>query len=69
MAGGSIKSGQVIGASDKTGAYPKHRAEHARNLFATMYQGLGIDFHKYVNDQQGRPIPVLGNAKPIQGLF
>lgn len=69
MAGGSIQSGQVIGASDKTGAYPNHRPEHARNLFATMYQGLGIDFHKYVNDQQGRPIPVLGNAKPIQGLF
>ena len=39
MAGGGIKGGQVIGASDEMGAYPKDRPVPAAAVAATMLHG------------------------------
>ena len=43
MGGGGIKGGQVIGASDEIGGYPKDRPISPPEVAATIYKALGID--------------------------
>lgn len=69
LAGGGLHHGQVIGASDRHGAYPADRPHHAHDLFATMYHALGIDHHTLFYDRQGRPIPILTGGQPIPELL
>jgi hypothetical protein len=69
VAGGGLKTGQVIGTSDRIGAFPSDRPVHAQDLFATMYHVLGVDYHKVFHDRQGRPIPVLNHGQPIRELL
>ena len=69
VAGGGIKSGQVIGRSDSIGGYPIERPLHAQDLFATMYHALGIDTQTTFHDHQDRPIPVLNHGSPIAELI
>ena len=70
MAGGGIRGGQVIGASDEIGAYPKDRPVPAAAVPATMLHGLGIDLEKDLPGPQGRPIRVVDQGvEPIKELF
>ena len=69
IAGGGLKTGQVIGTSDRIGAYPRDRAVHAKDLFATMYQVLGVDSQTTFYDRLSRPIPVLNHGQPIAELL
>jgi hypothetical protein len=69
VAGGGLKSGQVIGRSDSIGGYPIERPLHAQDLFATMYHALGIDTQSTFHDHQDRPIPVLNHGTPIAELI
>ena len=43
VAGGGLRTGQVIGASDKIGAYPTTEPIGPVDIHATMYHALGID--------------------------
>ena len=43
FAGGGLKMGQVIGASDARGEYPKTAPIRPQHMMATLYQVLGID--------------------------
>ncbi len=68
MAGGGIKGGTVVGASDEKGAFPKSNPKTPQDVLATIYRHLGIDTHaEYLNN--GRPVPVLPSGKPIEELF
>ena len=58
FAGGGVKGGQVIGASDRIGAYPVTTPYHPNDMGATVYQTLGIDPHTTIRDREGRPIPL-----------
>ena len=57
MAGGGIRGGQVIGASDSIGAYPKERPTTPADIHATVYAALGYD-PKSISFQasDGRPM-------------
>ena len=68
VAGGGLKTGQVVGSSDRIGAFPQDRAVHAQDLFATMYRVLDIDYDTMFYDRQSRPIPVLNDGQPIREL-
>jgi len=68
VAGGGLRTGQVIGSSDRDGAYPHARPLHAGDLFATMYDALGINPHTQFEDHENRPIPVLGGGSVISEL-
>jgi len=69
VAGGGLRTGQVVGSSDRIGAFPRDRAVHAKDLFATMDHVLGIDYHSVFYDRQnGRPVPVLDHGQPIEEL-
>lgn len=67
LAGGGIRPGQVVGASDKSGAYPAESPIHPADLCATIYHCLGVDPQSEVHDQVGRPM-VLAKGKPIAAL-
>ena len=68
FAGGGVRGGQVIGKSDKMGAYPATRGYYPSDLGATIYQALGIDPGSEVTDRLGRPL-ALNRGEPIAPLF
>lgn len=70
MAGGPIKGGQVIGASDDIGGTPKDRPTTPAQIAATIFHGLGIPLDLELEDAQGRPIPIVDRGnEPIKELF
>ena len=70
MAGGGVKGGQVVGASDEIGAYPKDRPVTPAEITATICRGLGIDLDHELAGVPGRPIRVVEHGvKPIAELF
>jgi hypothetical protein len=68
LAGGGVKGGQVIGASDRHGMEPAARPVHASEVVASIYHSLGIDTGKYVAGPDGRPLKLV-EAEPIWELF
>src|SRR5260370_25647686 len=68
FAGGGVRGGQVIGASDRTGAAPKERPVTPAEVAATVYHALGIDPRTPLPGQDGRPV-VLTEAEPVLELF
>jgi len=56
LAGGGMKVGQVIGATDRLGGEPSERPVQFGEVFATLYQNLGVDVNKVtLPDLTGRP--------------
>ncbi len=68
FAGGGVRGGQVIGASDAIGAEPRDRPVTPAEVAATIYQALGIDPGTRLPGPEGRPVP-LTEAAPIHELF
>jgi uncharacterized protein (DUF1501 family) len=71
LAGGGMKTGQVIGATDRLGGEAVQRPVTFPELFATLYHNLGIDVnHVTVNDLNGRPQYLVdAGAQPIAELL
>jgi hypothetical protein len=67
FAGGGVKGGNVIGSSDKIGAYPAEDPQKPENFAATIYHALGIPRDAQWHDLSRRPFPVY-HADPIKGL-
>jgi hypothetical protein len=56
LAGGGMRHGQVIGATDRLGGEAVERPIQFGEVFATLYQRLGIDVSKTtIPDLSGRP--------------
>ena len=66
LAGGGMRTGQVIGSTDKQAAYAKDRPVSFQNVFATLYHNLGIDPAAAVADRSGRPMYLLDEQQPIR---
>jgi hypothetical protein len=71
MAGGGLKTGQVIGATDRQGAYVTERPVTFQEVFATLYHRVGIDVRTAtVDDPQGRPQYLVDSGvEPIRELI
>lgn len=69
LAGGGIRAGWVHGASDKIGARPKSDPVTPAEIIATVYHCLGIPPDLELHDQLGRPLTVVPNGRPIQGVL
>ncbi|MEJ7638040.1 MAG: DUF1501 domain-containing protein, partial [Singulisphaera sp.] len=48
--------GQLIGKSDRMGAYPLSRSFGPPDLAATVYHALGVDPATELRDRLGRPL-------------
>ena len=70
LAGGGLRHGQVIGATDSKGYQIKDRKVTPSDLAATVFRHLGIDPAAHWQGPQGRPIPIVTEeGRPIPELF
>jgi hypothetical protein len=71
LAGGGMKTGQVIGATDRLGGEPVERPVQFGEVFATLYHNLGIDVSQItLPDLSGRPQYLVDNGcLPLRELI
>lgn len=69
-AGGGMRTGQVIGATDKRGEDVIERRSNASDFLATIYHHLGIDSaNTFIKDFNGRPTRIVERGAPISELI
>lgn len=68
VAGGGMRTGQIVGATSPKGEYPIARAMTPNDLWATVLRHLGIDQERALVDHAGRPMPLLPFGTPIPEL-
>jgi len=68
FAGGGLKVGQVVGATDKRGERPIVQPYSPQTVLATLYHVLGIDPSTTLPDHSGRPIYLLDDRRKIEEL-
>jgi hypothetical protein len=70
LAGGGLRHGQVIGATEADGGTIKHRPVTPGDLAATLFRYFDVPLDVQYLDNQGRPRFVLDNGgEPIRELF
>lgn len=69
LAGGGIRGGQVIGATDRRGGEIRERPLGPGDLAATVFQHLGVNPSEHWISPSGRPTPLVEKGKPIAELF
>jgi uncharacterized protein (DUF1501 family) len=70
LMGGGIRSGQVVGKTDKEGAAVVERPISALDFLSTVCEVLGINWKKQNNTPIGRPIRIVDKgANPIKELL
>ena len=70
MAGGGVKGGQVVGASDAIGAAPQDRPVTPAHVAATVYRCLGIPVDTVLKTPQGRDVRLVdAGFDPIDELL
>ncbi len=67
--GGGMRTGQVIGATDRRGEDVVERRIGPQDFLATIYAHLGIDYAKVtLPDFSGRPVPIVRDGAAISEL-
>lgn len=67
LAGGGMRVGQVIGATDKHAARAIDRPVNYQDVLATLYRNVGIDARNTtVIDPSGRPQYLLDHGEPLR---
>ena len=69
LAGGGLRHGQVIGASERDGGQIKERPVTPGDLAATIYRYFGVPLDTTYLDHSGRPIFAVIDGEPIGELF
>jgi hypothetical protein len=70
LAGGGLKHGQIIGASEADGGAIKERPVTPQDLAATIYRHMDVPLDAVYLDHRGRPRPIVdNNGQPIRELF
>jgi hypothetical protein len=70
LAGGGMRTGQVLGATDRTGSAVVSRPVHYQDIMATLYHNLRIDpAQTTLIDPAGRPQHLVDQGRPLQELL
>jgi Protein of unknown function (DUF1501) len=69
VSGGGLRMGQVIGSTTSKAEYPVERPLSPKDLLATIYRHLGIDYRATITDFAGRPQRILSEGEPIGELI
>ncbi len=70
FAGGGVKGGRVVGASDPVGGFPAERPVGPGDLVATIFESLGLNHAATLPGPGGRPFPLTDlGTEPIHELF
>jgi len=69
LAGGGMKTGQAIGATNRLGEYPVSRPVDMQEVVATLYHNMGIDTNATtIMDPTGRPRYLVDTREPVREL-
>lgn len=68
LAGGGVRGGRVVGASDENGMGPKEKGIRPDDLAATIYRQMGIDPHREYHTSTGRPVMIVRDGTPLPEL-
>jgi uncharacterized protein (DUF1501 family) len=69
MAGGGLKVGQVVGRTNPLAEYVTDNPVSPQDLAATIYTVLGVPLHTWYKAQDGRPIELCPEGKPVRALL
>ncbi len=69
FAGGGIKRGTVVGATDREAGYPKQDPVSPKDVLRTVYHLLGVDAETHLTDREGRPVPLVSGGEVVRGLL
>ena len=69
MAGGEVRGGQVVGATDEKAEGPAADGFTPDDLAASFFRNIGIDPKTEYDANVGRPITLIRNGQPIPELF
>ncbi len=69
MAGGDVRGGQALGATDSTASEPASLAFSPDDLAASFFSNIGISPDTEFQSNVGRPMILVRDGSPIQGLF
>ncbi|HVS36056.1 MAG TPA: DUF1501 domain-containing protein [Gemmataceae bacterium] len=69
FAGGGVRRGQVVGSTDKMGAFANRRPVAPADVACTVYEALGIDPRKFLMAPDGRPNIILDVGETIKELY
>jgi uncharacterized protein (DUF1501 family) len=68
LAGGGIKPGQVVGRTNALAEFVTDSPVSPQDIAATIYHCLGVPLHTWYKAQDGRPIELCPEGKPVQQL-
>jgi hypothetical protein len=68
FAGGGVKPGQVLGATDKYCMYPESDPVGVHDILRTIFRQLGVDTTKTYYTPLGRPVPIVDGGRVIPNL-
>jgi hypothetical protein len=69
MAGGGVKPGAIVGATDKIGSSVTDRPITPPDMSATILSALGIQPDTMLHTPLGRPVEAAGGGKVVSELF
>jgi hypothetical protein len=67
LAGGGLKTGQVIGRTDNEGGTVTDRPIGAVDFMATICRGLEIDYTKHFTTNENRPVRIVDKQEKLVG--
>ena len=69
MAGGGLKVGQVVGRTNALAEVVTDTPVGPQDIAATIYHTLGVPLHMWYKAQDGRPIELCPEGKPVKELI
>jgi Protein of unknown function (DUF1501) len=69
FAGGGVRAGGLVGATDKQGGYVIRRPVAPADVACTIYEALGVDPHKQLPTPDGRPVEILDQGETVRELY
>jgi hypothetical protein len=69
FAGGGIRQGTVLGATDRIAGFPKDQPVTPKDVLCTVYHLLGVDLATHLQDREGRPVALVPQGKILTGLI
>jgi uncharacterized protein (DUF1501 family) len=69
MAGGGLKVGQVVGKTNALAEVVTDTPVGPQDIAATIYTVLGVNLHTWYKAQDGRPIELCPEGKPVKELL
>jgi uncharacterized protein (DUF1501 family) len=69
MGGGGVKRGEVVGRTNPLAEFVVDSPATPQDIAATIYHALGVPLDTWYRAQDGRPIQLVPEGKPIRQLL